>query len=316
MSEVRGLAWLAFTLVASSAKAEDVASLPDVPLVVVGCPRDYEAELRASLLIEIDALAQERPSEPRPKIGQIRVECSGEASVRVEVLSVRGQRAKLDLDQREIAPDARVRALALSTTELVDSLSAPARPAARIENRPSSTPLHHSRESPSLLLGPLVERVGRPPTWLFGGSLSFEVPLARFLAPVVEARGEAGSFGVETARVRVDAWSGSLHLLVGSHAERWRWGAGPGVRLGIVTLRGDPGDSTDLRGASTRSWWGGPGIKARIAYAWPAVPVVVSLSGDAGLVAWAVVGTLDDTRRVFALDGAWVGVTLGAGVKL
>jgi hypothetical protein len=303
----------------SLAHAQDVSSLPDVPLAVTGCGQRFREELRASLRIEIDALAQERPDRPRPELVLIRVECAGPGVRKIEVVSREGKRATTELDQSELPPDARIRALALSTTELVDALwtkkpaEPPRAPSSPPVQRPAPRATARAKRLFSLLVGSTAERVGKPGAWVLGGALSLEWPLTGALVSVFEARGQTGTARSEIGSVDVETWTGAVHGLVGWDTGRWRWGVGPGARLGLAILRGE--STATLQGDRVRSVWGGPTLKARLVHELPGSPVLLAFGGDAGLVAWGLAGTLDGTRRVFALDGAWVGVTLGVGVS-
>ena len=162
-------------------------------------------------------------------------------------------------------------------------------------------------------MGPVVERAGRPGAWLFGGELDLKVRWGAFITPLVQLCAESGTGGSDTLPVRVTSGSGAAYLLLGTGIAAWRWGVGPGARAGVAWLSGEASGAPQLRGDTLRAPWAGLGLRAEIGRQL-AAPMRASLGADAGIITLRAAGTLDDKRRVFALDGAWVGLTLTAGV--
>lgn len=278
-------------------------------------------KLPAALRIEVNAFTQERALPARPSLEQVSVTCGDAARVRVEIVFSQGRTASVDLDQSEVALEARTRALALSVVELVDtfwaSVSASQKPKkAPWVSAPVGTveivrPTLRARRGRTLLLGPVVERVGQPKSWLYGAELALEWPLGSLVTPVLAWRGQAGISGNDNMPVRITSWSGAAYVLFGTGTEQWHLNIGPGARAGVVSLAGDASQSPLVRGYSLTAPWGGFGLRATASHRLAALRV--SVAADLGIVTHAVAGTLDGSNREYALDGLWFGLLVAAG---
>jgi hypothetical protein len=304
---------LSVILLPASALAQDVSTLAEVVLSVEGCPEEWPSILERQLRIEVDALVRERRSDPGPDLDQVTVLCAGdEVQIRVRVRS--GAQQATTLDRAGSDPDALLRAVALSTTELVATLWAepipdpPARPA---PPRPRVAP--HSE--PMLLVGASAHRTGTPGAWLLGPTVAVELPLTRALVPMLDLRGDFGSARTSVAPVSIQAGSAGAHLLIGSQGRRWRWGAGPGLRVGWAELRGDPTFRSGYQSARVGGVFLGPSLAARFGYALARPLPWIGVVADGGLITRSVTGTLDTAPALYAVDGAWLGLTLWVGAS-
>jgi hypothetical protein len=300
--------------------AQDLSSLPDVPVSFADCAQDWSDRLRDQLRIEIDALAKERQDATHPELDQVGVECRGsEVRIRVRVRS--GAEKVAALDPIGLEPDARVRTVALTVTELIGALwfdaeaPSPRRPAPPRARPAPPTPATASQRAPAMWIGGSLKRVGSPGTWLGGGVVALELPVTRALAPLFDLRGEFGRAPSRVAPVTVETWSFGAELLIGSHEGKFRWGAGPGFRLGWATLRGEPATTSNLVGHRVAGWFGGPAVAARLGYSILYPFLWVGLAVDGGLVTLPVTGRLDAGPALFAMDGAWVGAALSLGLS-
>ncbi len=298
------------------AQADESSATNLPPVVVLGCPDEWSTELRDLLALELQTLIQERRDIEHTRFGRVAVECRA-GQVRIDVELASGERSQRWVATEGIEREARARTVALTATELVDALWLEREPPPtppRIE-RPQPTRRAQRQLRPSVHVAGSLRRTGRPGVWLFGGLIGAELPVTRALAPVADLRLHVGRRSTDLATVDVFSCSAASHLLVGSHAGVWRWGAGPGVRLGWVSLRGDPESGTDLRGERLGGLWGGPGILGRVTLAPGAGQLLLTLSLDGGLVTLPVTGTLDSGTAVFAMDGGWLGAALGVGME-
>jgi hypothetical protein len=313
-------------LVSGASLAQEASRVPELPLIITGCPREYEVQLPAAVRIEANALNQERSREARPPaLRQIAVTCSEPTIVHVDVLLMQGQVASRDLDQSTLAPEARVRALALSTMELVDelwtSIRAPQATAARssianrvvrpvvVERLPRPTPVARA-----VLVAPVVERVGRPGAWLFGGEIELAWRIGSVATASGQLRGLTGNAGSDGTPVRVTSGSSAGYVLFGNATGRLRWGIGPGLRAGVAVLSGDAKNDPALQGYTLTAPWGGIGGRAEVSRDFSVVPLRVALSSEAGVVTLRAVGTMDNTRQIYALDGVWFAIVLATGL--
>jgi hypothetical protein len=316
---LRGRAFLLLLLlccVPSFGSAQDVSSLPDVPLSLAGCPAEWSTRLRDLLRLELDALSRERAESIHSAVASIEIQCDGDHVIATAGL-VSGRRSAVRVDQNRVEPETRPRAVALSTAELVDALLQ-ARQAPPKPNAPPPEPASKSQSptapAPSLLAGVSARRVGRPGAWLPGIHLGGELPASRAVALALDLRLASGRSGAEPVSVDIRLGSLGAHLLIGSHAAPFRWGVGPGARVGWASLEGHPEADTNLQRLS--GLWAGPGLLARFSHELRPRSLLLAASLDGGLITLPVKGLIDGQERVFAVDGAWLGVTVGIGLSL
>jgi hypothetical protein len=292
---------------ARSAFGQDLSGVPEVRLHVAGCPAEWANELRDRLRLELSVLGQERSRLVRPELGSFHVHCEGgKIELRVEV-GGRSASRQVDLGP-EGKPSMLARALALCLAELADGLWNEPRRRPRFE-RPA--PL--GRPSSFILLGATMHRVGRPGAWLFGGALGGHLRWSRLFGASSDVRVDVGA--VDASRATVHATSASLWLglLVTSNAGPWHWAVGPGARVGWAWLRGDP-SAAGLRGERLDGPWAGPVLSARLLGPARGSRWTGALSGEAGIFTLPLTGRLGTEQELFALRGAWMGITLGVGV--
>ena len=126
-----------------------------------------------------------------------------------------------------------------------------------------------------------------------------------------------GGIPSHSAHVAVQSLSAAAHLYVGTTIGTVRWELGPGARFGWVHLAGEPDAGSGLEGQTLTSAWGGPELRARVAYmASPLDPALLALEIGAGIVALPVHGLLDGTAPVYAVEGPFMSVCAEVGLGL
>jgi hypothetical protein len=211
---------------------------------------------------------------------------------------------------RRLAPVAAALLAALATAR------ARAEPTRTSQPLKSGTKVERERGRVSALFGGSIRRSGSPATPLSGAVLAVELPLLRALALATDFRLDTGQARTQPARVNIATWSGAAHLLIGQHRGRWRWGAGPGARLGWVRLESDPTASSGLDRRTATGIWAGPGVTVRATHAFLPRQLILSLSVDGGLVVLPVSAALAPGRDLYAMQGGWMGITIAGGLDL
>ena len=111
--------------------------------------------------------------------------------------------------------------------------------------------------------------------------------------------------------------STAAHLYFGTTTGSVRWDVGPGARFGWVRLAGQPEAGSGLEGHTVTAAWGGPELRARVAYARIAAsPGLLALQLGAGFVALPVRGLLDGSEPIYAVEGLWMSVCAEVGLGL
>ncbi len=182
---------------------------------------------------------------------------------------------------------------------------------------------------PSLFVGGLAELVGRPAAYLWGARIELVYPLGAVVAPAFTLDGALGRVSAHSADVLIEEAAVAGHLYFGTDTGRMRWDLGPGGRLSWAHLAGRPLPGSGLQGQSLSALWGGPELRARVAYslgarretsgsraAAPDHAPAVALALGGGLIALPIRGLLDGTARVYALEGGWVTASLEIGLGL
>src|SRR5262249_31594369 len=224
----------------------------------------------------------------------------------------------------------RARALGLAAAELVHSISGQARAAEVAPSPPPSAPnSSEGREQPILtphrfsprpvfLLGGLAELLGKPAALLLGGRLGLHYPLGPVVAPALSVDGAVGTIRTGSAEVAIQTVTVAAHVHFGTTTGRVRWEAGPGANIGWVHLVGKPAAGSGLEGHSVAALWGGPELRARVAYLKSGDPdssgasgfarvrsPVLALELGAGFIALPVRGLLDGSEPVYSVEGPW-----------
>jgi hypothetical protein len=141
--------------------------------------------------------------------------------------------------------------------------------------------------------------------------------------------GALGRVSTHSADVIIEEAAAAGHLYFGTNTGRMRWDLGPGGRLSYAHLAGRPLPGSGLQGQSLTALWGGPEVRARVAYslgarhetsgsrtASPDHAPAVAFAMGGGLIALPIRGLLDGTTRVYAIEGAWVTASLEIGLGL
>jgi len=322
-----------------NARAEAAATEPGFRTQVTDCPEEIASRLPAVVKLEIDVLMRERgPTRVPPDSIAFRCE---EDSAHIEV-TMGGTSRISNVDLRALSSEHRARALGLAAAELVHSISSQARAAEGAPppppTGPSSSegrdraPLPAPRRSsprPVLLVGGLAELLGKPAALLFGGRLGLSYPLGRVVAPAMSVDGALGSIRTSSAEVMIQTATAAGHIYFGTTTGRVRWEVGPGAGIGWVHLVGKPAAGSGLVGDTVAAMWGGPELRARIAYFTSNDPDSSGASGfarvrspalalelGAGFIALPVRGLLDGSERVYSVEGPWASVCAEVGLGL
>jgi hypothetical protein len=313
-------------LYAFHARPQTAAQPAGPQIRIAQCDDSLAARLPAVVKLEIDVLLRERgPARAPPD--NIVVRCEAE-KVHIEV-TLDGSRRASTIDLHVLTADHRARAVGLAAAELVHAMAArprevdapiPAPPAAsRLDTAPPSRdelPRSTSR-SPALFAGALAEWRGSPAALLFGARVAFRYPLGELIAPELSVDASFGSISPVSAKVAIESASAGAHLYFGTTVGRVRWDVGPGGRLGWSRLTGEPAAGSTLQGDSLAAAWGGPEVRARVAYApssWR--PALCAVQIGAGFVALPMRGLRDGSEEVYAMEGAWVSVGAEVGLGL
>jgi hypothetical protein len=315
-------------LCAFAARAQSSAPAPGLRVQVANCDEGFADRLPSVVKLEIDVLLRERgPTRSPPE--NIAVRCQAEKAY-IEV-TLDGSTRESTIDLHVLAAEHRARAVALAAAELVHSMAgrpraqeAPPNPPApppipRLEpGRPSSDALsRRSSKEPALLVGGLVEWRGSPAALLFGGRVAFQYPLGGVVIPELSLDASAGGMTSTSARVAVESLSTAAHLYFGTTTGTVRWDLGPGARFGWSRLAGQPDAGSTLQGQTLVAAWGGPEVRARVAYAASQLrPALLALQVGAGVIALPVRGLLDGSETVYAMDGLWVSACAEVGLGL
>jgi hypothetical protein len=327
---MRRLGARAFGLVILSAFfARAQAPLPESGLRVrvANCADDLAGRLPSVVKLEIDVLLRERgPTRSPPETIAVRCE---EEKAHIEVTLDGASRAST-IDLHALAAEHRARAVGLAAAELVHAMagrpraqdappSSPTPPMLRAESdRPAlDASARRFSPGPTLLVGGLLEWRGNPAALLIGGRMAFQYPLGKVVIPALSVDASFGGIPSRSAHVAAQTVSTGAHLYFGTTTGSVRWDVGPGARLGWVHLVGQPDPGSGLQGHTLNAAWGGPEVRARVAYsASPLRPALLALELGAGVVALPVHGLLDGTEPVYAVEGLWMSVCAAVGLGL
>jgi len=303
-----------------AARAAGVTAAPELPVEVNGCADEIATALPSLVSLEIDVLVRERgPTRAPPE--RIAIRCAG-ATAHIEV-ALAGARRASSLDLGALAPEHAARAVALAAAELVDAMSAPV-PPPPAASAPLASPLAPpspvrdapsgaSARRPAVLIGALAEWLGQPRQALWGLRLALHFPVGAVVVPALSLDGSYGDFASGSAQVSVRTLGAAAHVYLGTSTGKLRFAAGPGARLGWAELRGEAPAGSPLEGLALSAAWGGPELRARVAYA-PFDAGLLGLELGAGLVVLPVRGLVDGNARVYAIEGGWLSACAQAGI--
>jgi hypothetical protein len=303
------LSWMA---AAPSVRAADVTAAPELPVEVSGCADEIATALPPLVRLEIDVLVRERgPTRAPPE--RIAIRCAG-ATAHVEV-ALTGARRAASLDLGALAPEHAARAVALAAAELVDAMSTappapPVTPTPAVRDVPAP---EGPARGPALFIGALAEWLGQPKQALFGFRLALHFPVGAVVVPALSVDGSFGDFPSGSAEVSARTLGAAAHVYLGTSAGKLRFAAGPGARIGWIQLRGQVPAGSTLEGLALSAAWGGPELRARMAYA-PFDAGLLALELGAGLVALPVRGLVDGDARVYSIEGGWLSACAQAGI--
>jgi hypothetical protein len=301
---------------------------PSAPHVdVANCAEGFADRLPAIVKLEIDVLLRERgPAQSPPE--KIAVRCEDERA-HIEVTMDGGVRAST-VDLHQLAPDHRARAVALAAAELVHAMAggppaaeappntqaSPVMAPARADRSVDAEP-RPSSQGPTLFVGGLAEWRGNPAILLFGGRAALQYPLGTVVIPELSLDATFGGVSAPSAQVTAQNVSTAAHLYFGTTTGSVRWDVGPGARFGWVRLAGQPEAGSGLEGHTVTAAWGGPELRARVAYrASELRPALLALQLGAGVVALPVRGLLDGSEPIYAVEGLWMSVCAEVGLGL
>lgn len=304
---------------------------------VVDCPAEIAASLTAGVKLEIEVLLREQAGTAAPPEA-VSIRC---VDARADIaVTMAGARRKTTVELGGLAVEHRARAVGLAAAELVQAsinertaaastststasgspapTAAPTPTAARLTD-PTVTTTAGTGSSPasagprtSLAVGGLAQWLGRPAAVLLGARVALRTPLGNVLLVVPSVEGAMGTASTPNAEVEARTATAGLALCAGRTTGPLRLEAGPGVRLGWAHLSGRPAAAvSNVDGAQLSAVWGGPEVRARVAYRpTDRSSLVVGFELGAGLVVRPVHGLRDGADRVYAIEGTWLSVAL------
>jgi len=315
-------------LCAFGAGAQAAAPESALRVEVANCAEGFAGRLPSLVKLEIDVLLRERgPTRSPPE--KIAVRCE-EEKAHIEVTLDGSSRAST-IDLHQLAPEHRTRAVALAAAELVHSMAGgpptadppsnasampPVSRAQMDRPAPDASPRRSSQE-PTLLVGGLAEWRGNPAILLIGGRVAFQYPLGKVATPELSIDATFGGMPSRSAYVAAQSLSTAAHLYFGTTTGSVRWEVGPGARFGWMHLAGQPEAGSALEGHTVTAAWGGPELRARVAYrASQLRPALLALQVGAGIVALPVRGLLDGSEPIYAVEGLWMSACAEVGLGL
>jgi hypothetical protein len=147
--------------------------------------------------------------------------------------------------------------------------------------------------------------------------MTLQYPLGDLIVPELSIDASFGGIAARSAHVTARNVSAGAHLYFGTTTGSVRWDVGPGARFGWMSLAGQPDQGSGLQGDTVTAAWGGPELRARVAYrASQLRPALLALQMGAGVVALPVRGLLDGSEPVYAVEGLWMSVCAEVGLDL
>jgi hypothetical protein len=326
------IARLAVTLAilgcASVARADDH---PRVQLEIDPCVEAPTDEVRRVVSIELGALLT-AASDASSDRTRATVDCEGGlARFRVDD-PITGKSLSRTIDLGSAAPKARTRLIALAVVELISAswteldvnpeprvLPSGPRPSAEARNAALATLRARvdRRADGELRLEALAGGMefGSGTGLLVGGGLRVVGDRSdSVLGWAIDAQAHHGTSSVSLGRVSADVTT--IGAAVDAHQtwSRWTLRLGAGVRGGEVRLSGVPDPAMGAQGKTFWAPWIGPLARGDVELV-VARRLVLDVGAEGGYVVSPVGGLVGDRREV-AIDGAWIGVHVGAGMSL
>lgn len=150
------------------------------------------------------------------------------------------------------------------------------------------------------------------PAWLFGGGLRLGGDHARHFSWDVGAEYQRGREGTPLGAVTTDLLSLRLALLAHLSLPHLTLRAGAGLRAGAARLAGVPAGDAAV-GSELWGAWGGPILHGGLTAGAQRLRIDLGLEG--GYVVWPVGARVGGVRAV-AVEGPWLGLSLGIGALL
>lgn len=318
------LAWL--LLAVAGARAQGNA--PQVSVLVDPCVPVDHAKLERLLAIELGTSTSQGAMHPAPT--RVSVACSVQGiELRIEDALTRKSMSRT-LPASSFAGAESTRLLALAIAEFVvaswielNVQSTPAvepvgpapnaserRMAERVVAKRAPPPIAPRNNSVSAALDAGVWS-SNDGLMLGGGLRLWQLAFA----PIAwAAAADVGVTSVNVSSGTIDVTSMSLALALAMHL-RFGSGAlftGPGGRIGLAIVSGDPKDRTQAEGKSFSAWIGGPIWLSRLEL-WAGERVRLGLELEIGLATLPVRATVEK-EEVFAMEGVWISSALTLGV--
>lgn len=317
------------TLAAEATPSATAAPRPaggEVSLDLRGCPAADAGEVRRILAIELRApvaLVSEAGATRDVALG---ISCDAAAAhVRMDD-QLTGKQLLRDVDISATAAIALDRLIALAGAELISAswaelMLAPPRaaagdPAASGAREQALAVVRERATDQRRTRLFLLARAGASPGrgLALGGGLAVSRDFATRLRGAVDATFDRRAQTAPPGAITAELASVGLSLAVRLPVRAWELGAGAGARVGVARLAGTPADGTSLLGHSlTAPTWGPLAMVRATSPARRAL--VLELALEVGYTVLPVRGTFGADELV-ALQGPWIGGTLGVGFAL
>ncbi len=297
-------------------------------LELAKCEDVSAAEVRRIAGLELHLPVEPSSTDPTSKLTTVLIECGDDATITL-VDTVTGKKLIRQIELGHVAPIARPRLLALSVVELLSASWA------ELELLPPEVEARQLQASPAVRARALEvvrrERSRRPSTsalavatartfrgqWsAWGGGVQVGVDFGAQVGLGLQAHValEHAAYRASLGTVSIDMASVGAALYLD-----WRLGAvtlrpGLGVEGGRVAQAGKPFDPQQTEGRSGSGWFVGPtlGVAAslQLSKSW-----LIQCGPEAGYVVLPV-GIYVARQRAIAVEGLWLGASLGVGLAL
>lgn len=298
--------------------ASAAAAHPSVTLEMEGCETAHPDEVRRIARIELGGLLTD--DAPSSNTARVIVHC-GDERVDLRIHDpVTSKSMTRSLDWQRSAAIGRSRLLALAIAEIVSASwtelesTAPPTPAAvdapqtvRVEGRTATT------SSLRILLVGEVREWLQEPTLALGGGVRVERDISTSLGWSVDVLGHHGERSVALGNISVEALSSGASLMFHRAWVPLTLCAGPGLRLGIARVRGEP-LSDAAYGDSITGVWGGPFATGRGSVAL-SKKLALGAGVEGGVGLFDVIGRADGVRAA-VIGGPWIAGAVSFGLLL
>jgi hypothetical protein len=278
-----------------------------VRLVTESCPGVDAARLEELVALEIGTVGATWTPFP-----SVVLSCQGDQVTITATEAQTGHQSQSEVLARGTTGPALLRLLAISVSELLATNEAPVEKKLPVVQEPTPLPQPEPARRFHATAAASLRRMGRPATWLGGLALGAGFAFARHFAFALEGRGEIGSTATSLTSVDWLVAGANVALLAGAGTGVWRFEAGPGVEVGLVRLSAHD-TASGAKGSSLSEPWAGPIGRLRVIRALGRRAFLLGRI-DGGWVMQRVTGSASDGQPLVELRGAWVGVSIGAGM--